>query len=94
MVGGQLTVAGIIQDQGGKIVHSAPQVPVVDIHVMSEDVVPQPCFQVALHFGQVEIGTAAFRQLRAGVMEEEEVLKQIAKAVESGDQVVRGSGGQ
>jgi alkyl hydroperoxide reductase subunit AhpF len=29
-----------------------------------------------------------------GVMEEEEVLKQIAKAVESGDQVVRESGGQ
>mmetsp|Transcript_5060 Transcript_5060/g.10991 ORF Transcript_5060/g.10991 Transcript_5060/m.10991 type:complete len:373 (-) Transcript_5060:205-1323(-) len=43
-------------------------------HVLShvEDVVPQPCLQVALHLGQVEVGAPACRDEGLHVVEEEE----------------------
>ncbi|VTR65457.1 hypothetical protein DESC_320054 [Desulfosarcina cetonica] len=45
-----------------------------------EDVVPQACFQVALHFGQVEVGAAAALQECLGVVEEKEAeIEQAAR---------------
>lgn len=37
-----------------------------------EDVVPQPCLQVALHLGQVEVGPVAPRHTLTRVVEEEQ----------------------